>query len=239
MFAVATETDPRLDREETPDIIFGARWEEEYAKVRSQQRLDSWILDQDLDWLLKDRAYWKEVFLRATAETFVPGTRIFSHYRVEPTLHSASYGDPEKDRVLTFWILLTYKFRDKIGSQDPYSPDLLGYKDFKAAEAGPRTPGQWIRALRFMIRHEETRRRAGVRETLEDYPPDIRALLQSEFDRLSDGCEYVDNQRFAEMSKRGEIRRYKTKKRSGCCGFVDEKVTIKGKPYLIGFNYGH
>lgn len=49
----------------------------------------------------------------------------------------------------------------------------------------------------------------------------------------------VDNYRVARVDRRKHVKRYHTQQAKGCCGSHDDKVTIGGVQYLIGFNYGH
>jgi hypothetical protein len=59
--------------------------------------------------------------------------------------------------------------------------------------------------------------------------------------RIKDLC--IDNMRVG-CEELGEMERYWKQQEGGCCGFSDEKYTLKteGEPdlhYWIGFNYGH
>jgi hypothetical protein len=56
--------------------------------------------------------------------------------------------------------------------------------------------------------------------------------------RLDESC--LDNIRFADMSNRKDMKRYRKAKASGCCGYHDEVVTtLTGRKFTIGCNYGH
>ena len=49
-----------------------------------------------------------------------------------------------------------------------------------------------------------------------------------------------DNWRLALVGNHESEKFYKQKSKDGCCGFFDEKLTVKsGRTYKIGFNYGH
>jgi len=50
--------------------------------------------------------------------------------------------------------------------------------------------------------------------------------------------EYSDNLRISDGSAIDEAIYFVTKA-TGCCGFYDDEVIVKGKKYKIGFNYGH
>jgi hypothetical protein len=53
-----------------------------------------------------------------------------------------------------------------------------------------------------------------------------------------DSC--VDNTRVARVGNTGQMRRYRSQQRGGCCGFTDfERVGPDGKRYLLGWNHGH
>lgn len=50
--------------------------------------------------------------------------------------------------------------------------------------------------------------------------------------------EYSDNLRISDGSALDEVVYY-VSKATGCCGFYDAKINVKGNEYKIGFNYGH
>ena len=56
---------------------------------------------------------------------------------------------------------------------------------------------------------------------------------------IGDPC--VDNYRVAKVGNTCQSRRYRRQADRGCCGFFDciELCPIDGKPYRLGFNYGH
>ena len=53
--------------------------------------------------------------------------------------------------------------------------------------------------------------------------------------------EYADNRRFADTANQQHLEIYNKKRKTGCCGFYDEKFLcpINNKEYAIGFNFGH
>lgn len=63
--------------------------------------------------------------------------------------------------------------------------------------------------------------------------------LEAKFNTLIQDYDYCDNFRVADVSKRGQVRRYWKEKKQGCCGSVDIERASWFKTYLIGFNYGH
>jgi len=56
---------------------------------------------------------------------------------------------------------------------------------------------------------------------------------------VGDPC--TDNYRVARVGNTCQERRYRRYLKKGCCGFFDciELCPIDGKPYRLGFNYGH
>lgn len=57
------------------------------------------------------------------------------------------------------------------------------------------------------------------------------------FDYVDDNC--IDNSRFAFVDDAEAMAEYDRIAEDGCCGSSDFKVTIKGRPAIIGCNYGH
>jgi len=60
-----------------------------------------------------------------------------------------------------------------------------------------------------------------------------------ELDDLAEDRDCVDNYRIADVSKRKDMRRYRKQRDSGCCGSVDKEVSIMGRKFMIGINFGH
>ena len=53
------------------------------------------------------------------------------------------------------------------------------------------------------------------------------------------GDTCIDNERFAFVHDNRAMAEYDRKEANGCCGFLDEDITIMGVPAKIGLNYGH
>jgi len=51
--------------------------------------------------------------------------------------------------------------------------------------------------------------------------------------------ECADNYRWAEIGNKKQLKLFMIKKEAGCCGCYEDTITVLGKQYLIGFNYGH
>lgn len=56
---------------------------------------------------------------------------------------------------------------------------------------------------------------------------------------MLEGLDCTNNVRFAALDSRKDMRRYNDAKEKGCCGSHDEVVTIYGRHFTIGCNYGH
>ena len=52
-----------------------------------------------------------------------------------------------------------------------------------------------------------------------------------------DAC--VDNDRIAFLDDPAGLEAYGVALADGCCGFEDVRVTIAGRPAIVGCNYGH
>lgn len=74
------------------------------------------------------------------------------------------------------------------------------------------------------------------------YGRDVAVWFVSEINKMkeeiNDCC--IDNIRFAQVGKKGQMRRYKRKRKSGCCGFENRIVKHEVfETFKIGCNYGH
>jgi hypothetical protein len=69
------------------------------------------------------------------------------------------------------------------------------------------------------------------------YPEHVRTFEIWFSNDTKDPC--VDNYRVADASNRRHRRVYWRQARRGCCGSRDTTITVGGKTYLIGYNYGH
>jgi hypothetical protein len=63
--------------------------------------------------------------------------------------------------------------------------------------------------------------------------------LQELKNKYGDNC--TDNYRVALVGNLPQERRYRRQQRKGCCGFFDciDICPVDGRPYRLGFNYGH
>lgn len=231
--------DPRLDPEPREDEApnppihrFTARIgdTEEIERVGKLKRLDSWILDEDLDWLKKDRKYWKKIFQRAAAETFIPGWGVHK-MGWDGILH-------KNDEVYLYWRQLYLE----LPTGDRPQHNMWQEKKHRGSphfDTCPRTHARWIRILRFWIRVEHDVLNAGARRKLEDYPVHVQAGLNIAIKMMTKDLDFADNIRFAETGKPGEMRRFRRAREQGCCGSTERYVIIGTKQYIIGCNYGH
>lgn len=65
---------------------------------------------------------------------------------------------------------------------------------------------------------------------------DTKKIIQY-LDSLKLPCK--DNYRAANIKKSSQMRRYMRDRKTGCCGFLDEIITVSGIKYAVGCNYGH
>ena len=72
-----------------------------------------------------------------------------------------------------------------------------------------------------------------------DYGAKYQGSIDRQIALMLDGLDCTDNVRFAALDSRKDMRRYNDAKDSGCCGSHDEVVTIYGRHFTIGCNYGH
>jgi hypothetical protein len=104
------------------------------------------------------------------------------------------------------------------------------------------TRPDWARGnLTVLIQQERYKRR---QQHIKDHTlgyGEIQSFLEKELRQLieKNDLEYVDNYRYAAMDVRKDMRRYRKIKDKGCCGSFDAEVTIAGRKYMVGCNYGH
>ena len=55
--------------------------------------------------------------------------------------------------------------------------------------------------------------------------------------KADDSC--IDNERFSFVHDYRAMAEYDRREANGCCGSLDEDITIRGVPAKIGLNYGH
>lgn len=67
--------------------------------------------------------------------------------------------------------------------------------------------------------------------------PFIRAAIKLMLMEINDSC--IDNTRFAAVDSNKDMKRYWKQAARGCCGRHDEIVSVFGRKFMIGCNYGH
>lgn len=71
-------------------------------------------------------------------------------------------------------------------------------------------------------------------------PKNIVRWALGVLENASKGDDCVDNYRVARIGNTSQMRRYRSQKAHGCCGFSDfAEEGPDGKRYMMGFNYGH
>ena len=107
----------------------------------------------------------------------------------------------------------------------------LGMSNIKGAQ-------QWARDAYKSIRRA---RSSALTKSWEDVlPKEIRIWAWEELRKISKDDDFCDNWRVAKLGNTAQVRRYKSQRKHGCCGFSDVKrVGIDGNKYLLGYNYGH
>jgi len=94
-----------------------------------------------------------------------------------------------------------------------------------------------LRQRRYQHRYEKATAHLQSPET--QYGASIGLTLSAAIRTASEGRDCVDNLRWARKDNAPDRRRYRKAKARGCCGFHDDQITIDGKVYFYGFNYGH
>ena len=176
------------------------------------KQIDDWILSQKIDWLKEDSAYWKDIFKRAINESHTDLPHPSSNW-----IHLCRDLGLDED-LQDLWVGATLNRVTPTSSR--WEP--------------PQKHVQWIKNLRFLIRNQYKTRNQRIH--LSDYPWYVEVCLRRAIDKLTNG---LDNVRFAQCSKKSEMKRYWRKRAQGCCGFADKYVWVGWNKYLVGCNYGH
>lgn len=66
-----------------------------------------------------------------------------------------------------------------------------------------------------------------------------QTLINLKLNMLTEDQSCVDNHRWAALDSRADMRRYRRQRDKGCCGSHDEEISILGRKFMIGWNYGH
>jgi hypothetical protein len=74
----------------------------------------------------------------------------------------------------------------------------------------------------------------------ERYGQEIADWLDLQIAEMEEDLDYCDNERWADLRRRKDVRRYYEQRKRGCCGCQDLVVEHpSGLRFLIGCNYGH
>jgi hypothetical protein len=95
-----------------------------------------------------------------------------------------------------------------------------------------------IRSARYVVRMRRNCPSRGM-DPVRDYGYEIGMAIEAAIEKSFGDLECVDNVRFARVSSRKDMRRYRAQQQSGCCGSTDHVEEINGEKYLIGCNFGH
>lgn len=183
-----------------------------------------------INWESRDTEYWREIFRTAEdAERGLDGGLPFIYlweskgFRGQRLIQGDEDWDPNASpnvreffRPKSVLKLLEQRYRFSWRNQQG-RPERM-------------TLVQHIRRRRY-----EERRPVGK----ENRYPGFDGLLRMELDDLAEGKDYVDNRRFAAVKSRADMRRYRKQRDSGCCGSIDKEVSIMGRKFMIGCNFGH
>lgn len=186
--------------------------------------ISKWILDRfdGLLWHSRDKEFWRYVFGAVEVEAFLPPKGI-------------SYATVR--RKVWLWHYFRQVITDKVKPSMRHIPRGW-YDDSKP----PRTAADWVKRTRYIVRVvKDAPGAARGDDPIADYGERIGKMLNGAMRRMqkdiNDPC--MDNFRFSAMDKPGDLRRYKDRRASGCCGSCDQVVTIHGRKFVIGCNYGH
>jgi len=98
---------------------------------------------------------------------------------------------------------------------------------------------RWVRNGDIVVEIKQRRYRERSSQTKEHHYGMYQPSIDAEIRRMMSKLDYVDNTRFAAVDNRKDMRRYRDAASKGCCGSCDKEVTIYGRKFMIGCNYGH
>lgn len=131
-------------------------------------------------------------------------------------------------------------FQDRIANIAWTCKDKQYWKsifNFKVFILDPRDRNFSVKSIK-QIRYSKRMRILHPYKSYTDlYGDTIANILEKYFREKNYDC--MDNYRVCDVSKSNERRKYFRTKNLGCCGCHDERIEIKGKTFLVGFNYGH
>lgn len=196
-------------------------WMVAAPEVRDKPYIKEWIDANlhEIQWTKKDRSYWTAIFKRANAESRLP--MLHPRHTLSDRARSAQWHEA----------LFTYYLRVVIPTDIQQSFDSGKIK----------LPSDWIRTIRYIERQISGNKFIKVPSyPLRDrYGAFVGMQLEREFRDATEGLTCVDNFRCAEASNREEMSYYRWQQRNGCCGRFDHQVTVEGRVFWIGANYGH
>jgi hypothetical protein len=107
-----------------------------------------------------------------------------------------------------------------------------------ASILAPHFP-RWVKNGDIVVEIKQRRYRERMSETKEHHYGVYQPSIDAEIHRMMGKLDYVDNTRFAAVDNRKDMRRYRDAASRGCCGSCDKEITIYGRKFMIGCNYGH
>jgi hypothetical protein len=181
-----------------------------------------WAGFDAIDWHSRDKAYWVNTFAFVNKNTSVP---------------PKGYRGRTVRRKKWSWPIFRQLITDRVKSSLRHIP--RGWYD---DEKPPRTAAVWLKRVRFIVRVvKDAPGAARGNSSIDDYGEQIGRMINGFMTRMAkdidDPC--MDNFRFAALDKPGDMRRYRDRRASGCCGSSDNIVMIHGRKFIIGCNYGH
>jgi hypothetical protein len=98
---------------------------------------------------------------------------------------------------------------------------------------------RWLKQRDVITEIKQARYRKRLTETKEHHYGIYQGGINRAVRKMTKNLEYVDNIRFAAVDNRKDMRRYRDARERGCCGYHDEEISVLGKKFMIGCNYGH
>jgi len=183
-----------------------------------------------INWENRDIEYWRRIFrVAAAAERGLDGELPFfflwesKRFAGERLIQGDEDYDPNADTSGIREFFRPKHVRTLLHQRYKYS----WHKQW--GREGRLTLIEHIRLYRY-------RERLPVRK--ENSYPGFNSLLRMEMEDLTDDT-CTDNYRVADVSIRKDMQRYRKQRDSGCCGSIDKEVSIMGRKFMIGLNYGH
>jgi hypothetical protein len=213
--------------------LFVRQYSPEYEKLRDQlvERVEDvfaeddrpyvgeWLAQQgSIQWDRREKSYWSDLLCRADRDSQLPDHKVIG-----------GRGPTSRRSHRRSWWHAMGRYTEKWRIPNKVEAAWLTFK----------APSDWVRAIRHIERCIGGAFPLLIPYDLSRYGPVAEPLLRAEIEAMTRDLDFVDNLRVARLDDPKEKSHYRWQKRGGCCGSENRQITVLGRRFLIGCNYGH